>query len=80
MIRFHVLHDEVIRCATFQAFFQVGKPFFALAFVGCIHDGNLFVHHEVRVIRNAIWHNVLTFEQIDGNIVYTNVFNLFGNV
>ena len=80
MVGLHVLHDEVIRCASFEGFFQVCPPVIALAEVNGIHDGHFLIRNQIRIIRNAVRHNVLAFKQIDGGIVHSDVFDSFGNV
>ena len=77
MVRFHVLHHEIGGSAAFEGFFQVGKPFLAFAEVNGIHDGNLLVHNQVRVVRDAVRDDVLAFEQVDVGVIYTDVFDFF---
>ena len=77
MVRFHVLHHEIVRRTSFECLFQVGEPFFSLAEVYGVHDSNFLIHNKIRIIGDAIRDDVLAFKEIDSSIVYTNIFNCF---
>ena len=47
MVRFHVLHDEIIRRPSLQGFFQTSCPFVRFTLVYRVHHGYLFVRDNV---------------------------------
>ena len=77
MVRLHVLHDQIVRCAALQSSLQVLQPLLYKVSVYGIHNRNLIVQDHIRIVRHALGHNVLALKKIDFVIVYTNIPNVF---
>ena len=80
MVRFQVVNHQVIRLASSESSLQIGKPLAHLVRIDRIRHGNLFVHNHIRIVRHALGHHILTFEQIQVAIIDTDVLDIFAKV
>ena len=80
VVRFHVVDDQVVRQTACQSLLHIGQPLGGLAGVYGVHDGDLVVHDDIRVIGDAVGHDILALEQVDGLVVHAHVQDRIGNV
>ena len=80
VIGLHVLNHQVIGGASTQFAFQVFQPLCTKTGIHRIHHGNFFIHDHIGVIRHAVWHHILTLEQVYLMVVDTNIFNILCNI
>ena len=73
MIRFHMLHDQVIRLCSIQHLCNICQPFFRKIHIHSIHYSDFLIFDHIRVVRHSIWHNILPFKQIYLMIINPNV-------
>ncbi len=76
MIRFHMLYNEIIRCAGTKDLPYILHPFLVKRSVHCVHNGNLFVHDDIGIVCHAVFYFVLTLEKVYFVVVYTCVSNI----
>ena len=79
VIRLHVLHDEVIRLPAVQRGFQIIQPLFGEILIHRVHNGDLFIQNDIRIVSHAVGDGVLSLKQVDFMVIYTNVANIVGN-
>ena len=79
VVHFHVLYHQVVRLAAFQDLLNFIQPFMGEASVHGIHDSNLFVQDDIRVVGHTVGYNILTFEQVYLMVVDTNITDIIGN-
>ena len=77
MVRLHVLHDEIVGRALAQCSGNLGDPLVGKMGIDAVHDGDLVVADQVRIVRHAVGHVVLAFKQIYVMIVYSNIKDVF---
>ena len=77
VVGFHVVHHEIVWCASGECFGQIAVPLVALASVGSVHDGHLLVQDEIAVITHALGHFVLSLKEIYVEVIYSDVANVF---
>lgn len=75
MVGLKVLHNEVVGFATGQSLIKVIKPLVTLTTIYRVHHRDTLIDNEVRVIRNTIGNNILALEEVDIQIIDTNVYN-----
>ena len=80
MVRFQVVNHQVIRFAPSKSGFQIGKPFIHLVGIDRVGHGNLLFHNHIRIVRHALGHHVLAFEQIQVAVIDTDVLDIFAKV
>ena len=81
VIRFHMVHNQVVGRATVEHSFEVAQPLIDEMGVDGIGDGNLVGKNHIAVVRHAVFaHVVLALEQIDVVVVDANVADILGNL
>ena len=80
MVRFQVMNHQVVRLATSESCFQIGEPLAHLVRIDRIRHGNLFVYNHIGIVRHALGHHILTFEQINVAIVDTDILDIFAKI
>ena len=80
VVRFHVLHHQVIRAHAPQRQLDVLQPLIGLSLIDGIHDRDLIIDDRIRVVGHAVRNDVLTLEQVDVVIVGTDIDDGVGNV
>ncbi len=73
MVRFHMLHHQIIGRSAAQSALDVVYPFVSEMLVHSIHNCNFIVQYNVGVVRHTVGNNVLPFKQIDVTVVYADV-------
>ena len=73
MIRFHVVHDQIIRLAAAQRLIKLVQPFAGEALIDGIHDGNFFIEDDVGIIGHAVGNGILSLKKINIMIVNADV-------
>ena len=73
MVGLHVVCHQIVWLAIAQRSLQVSLPLLALAAVGGIQDGNLVIVDEIGVITHALGHYILALEQINVEVVDTDI-------
>ena len=73
MVRFHVMDNQIIRFPAAEGLFQPFEPLFPLPGIDRIHHGHFFVQDEVGIIGHSLGNNVLAFEQIEVQVVHSDV-------
>ena len=76
MIRFHMLYDQVIRRLSGERFFQIFQPGIGKACVYRIKYCRFFIADHIGIVGHAVWHIVLSLEQVNVIIVYAEIFNV----
>ena len=79
MIRFHMLYDQIIRLRTIQHICHIAKPLFCKMRIYSIHNCNLFVHDNIRVVRHTVRNIILSFKQIYLMIIDTYIINIISD-
>ena len=69
MVRLHVVDYQIVGLASGEGLVQAGEPLLAFAGVGGVENGYLGVTDKVGVVRHSFRHYILTFKQIDIQIV-----------
>ena len=75
MVRLHVLNNKIIRLFAAQSLFKIVKPNVRYPRVSGVHYRYLLVNDNIRVVRNAVWHNILALKKVNVMIVCANVNN-----
>ena len=75
MVRLHVLNNKIIRSSAVQSLFKIVKPNVRYPRVSSVHYRYLLVNDNIRVVRNAVWHNILALKKVNVMIVCTNINN-----
>ena len=73
MIRLHMLNHEIIGLSSVESAVEIIQPFVRKMSVHGIHNGYLFVHYYVRIIRNSVFNGILTFKNIYLSVVYADI-------
>ena len=73
MVRFHVMDDQVVGRPAGKRLFQVFQPRVRLPGVDRIHHGHLPAQDDIRVVRHPFRNDVLTFKQIQVQVVDSGV-------
>ena len=79
MVRLHVLHDQVVGRALAQCGGDLGDPLVGKMGIDAVHDGDLVVADQVRVVRHAVGHIVLALKQVNKVVVDADIQNIFGD-
>ena len=77
VIRLHMGNDQIIRCASAQRVFQIFEPLVSGSRIHRIHDRNLLIQNQIRVVGYTVGNNVLTLKQIQCLVICANVNNIF---
>ena len=80
MIGLHVLYYEIIRLPAVESLLEIVEPFVCEVRVNGVHDRDLVVLDEIRVVSHAVFNAVLPLEQIDLSVVYSDVGDVVGNL
>ena len=75
MIRFQVGDHQIIYLASCQSIHEILFPCLGTSGIHCIHKRDLLIQNQIGIVGNALRHNILTFKQIDGGIIHTDVSN-----
>ena len=75
MIRLQMGDYQISRLLVTQNSCQIGKPLVGRTGIHRIHNGNLFVHDDVRVVGNTVRNHILAFKQIERLVVYADIQN-----
>ncbi len=73
MIRFHMVHDQIVRHPAVQNLVESIQPFPAEVSVYRIQYGDLFIQNDIGVICHAPGNGILAFEQIDLPVIYAHI-------
>ena len=76
MVAFHVLDDEVVRFAVAEDLGDISEPLLCKMLVDSVHDDDLLVDDDIRVVCHAVRDDILTFEEVDFMVVDTNIFDV----
>ena len=68
-----MMHDQIVGLTVFKRSLEIGQIVIDLAKIDCIHDGNFVVKNDIAVIGHAGRHFILTFKQINIDIVNTDI-------
>ena len=80
MVRFHMLHDDVIERAPVERVRKVFKEPIAYGVVHRVEKHRLFVAHKVRVIGHAARHGVHAFKKGKPSVVRADPENIVCNL
>ena len=80
VIGLHVLHNEIIRLSAVQRSSKVIEPLMRKIAVNGIHDGNLLIHDDIRIIRHAVRDVILPLKQIDLMVVDADIADVGCNI
>src|SRR5699024_5066730 len=73
VVRLHVGDDQIIRLSAVQHSFQIGQPSSSCPLVHCIHHGDFLIENHIGVIGNAVGNLILSFKQVNGLVVHTDI-------
>ncbi len=79
VIGLHMLYYQIIWRLTAENTFEITQPLIAEMRVYRIHDRDLLIKDNIRIIRHSVRHIVHTLKQIDLVVVNANVFDIIGN-
>ena len=79
VVKFHVLHNEVIRLAAVQHLLQIVQPLVGEILIHRVHDGDLLVQDHIRIVGHAVGDHILALKQINLMVVDADVSNIVGN-
>ena len=71
------MYNKIVDFASLQTLGKIIPPCFALALVGGVEHSHLLIENKVGVITHAFRHVILTFKEVNVQIINANVFNLF---
>ena len=80
MIGLHVLNYKIIGLLSVESLFEIVEPFVCEVRVNGVHDRDLVIRDEIRVVSHAVFNAVLPLEQIDLSVVYSDVGDVVGNL
>ena len=74
VIGLHMMYDKIVGFAAGKGLYEVGFPLLALAGVGGVHYGNLFVEDDIGVVGHAIRNYILAFKEVEVQVVDSDIF------
>ena len=77
VIRFHVLHDKIVRRSFSQHLCQIVQPFARLALVDRVEYDDFIVYDHIGIICHTVWYDILTFKEIQIMIICSYIKNRF---
>ena len=75
VIGLHVVADEIVGLTACEGFRKLTLPLRPHSGVGRIHHGDLVVEDDVAVVTHALGHHILALEEVDVEIVGTDIAN-----
>ena len=79
MVGFEVMHDEVVGLTVAKGGSEVVEPLRERAAVAGIHDGNLLVENDVRVVAHPVGRDILAFEEAHLSVIDAYIFDVRSN-
>ena len=79
MVRFHVLNDEVVGRSSTESGIDIFKPFVGKPRVNSVHNGDLIIKNNIRIICHSVRHTILPLEKINFFVGNADVNNIFRN-
>ncbi len=73
VIRLHMLYNQIIRLSPAQLCLKIVHPFMCKIAVNRVHNGNLLVKNQIRIIRHAVRDDVLSLKQINIMVVDADI-------
>ena len=73
MVRFEMMHHQIVGNASVQGCFQLCQPFLSLAGVHSVEYGCLFVKDQVRIVGDSLRHFVLALKKVYAEVVRYDV-------
>ena len=80
MVRFHVVHDQIIGFASGQGSIEICQPFRYEMAVSGVHDSDPVVQDHIGIVSHAFRNSIHTFEEIDVVIVHADVSDIVCDV
>ena len=80
MIRLHVLYHKIIGRAISQLALDIVKPLMGKPCVDRVHDRNFCVNDNIRIVRHAVFNDILTLEQVDIMVIHAHISDVFCNL
>ena len=71
--------DQVVGRALAQCSGDLGDPLVGKMGIDAVHDGDLVVADQVRVVGHAVGHVVLALKQVNKVVVDADIQNIFGD-
>ena len=75
-----MLNNKVIGLSSAEHLGEIVKPLMSEACVHSIKHGDLLVHNNVRVVRHTVFHNILTFKQVNVMVVDADILYILCNI
>ena len=79
VVGLHVLDHEIIGAFRAEHVLNVIEPFVREACVYRVHNGDLFVHDDVRIVAHTVRYLVLSFKKVYLSVVNADVKNIVRN-
>ena len=79
MIRFHMMHYQIVRLGLSQLPFQLVQPFMGKMLVHRVHNGNFVVLDHIRIVGHAVGHRILALKQVQLMVIHADVADILGN-
>ena len=80
MVRFHMLHDQVIRSPSVQDLLDIVQPFMSKVGIYGVHNRNFIIQDYIGVVGHAIRNFVLSFKKVNLVVIYTCVSDCICNL
>ena len=77
VVRFQMMHHQIIRRASAQGFHEVLLPRLRATGIDGIHNGHFLVLNQIRIIGHSLRHIILAFEQVQIHIVRPDISHRF---
>ena len=77
MIRLHVRNDQIVRLSAAERDVHVAEPLRYPRPVHGVHDRDLVIEYDVRIVRHSFGHFVLPFEKVEFRVVNSDINDVF---
>ena len=77
MIRFHVMHNKIVRSPAPKSLLQIREPLVLAAGIYRVHNSRLAGTQKIRIIGHTFRYRILALEQIQRFVIYANVKQVF---
>ena len=75
-----MVDDQEIRLAVVEYLTDIAEPEITEMGIHCIQHGDLFIHDDVGVVRNAMGNGVQPLKKVDRVIVHAHIADIIGDV
>ena len=79
VVGLHMLHHQIIRLSAIKHRFDIIQPLMGKVCIHRIHNGDFFIHDDIRVIRHTVGNHILSLKQVHIMIIDTNIADIFCN-